>query len=159
MVFKLPRGARAFIKGAASEGYRGIMAKAQAEADALKTEQEQEFELLKIKDRAHLDKLARIEILNLQNDNLITRETEKEKKLINDTRSVLSSLGWEDNTLDYLESIKVLSGGTATFNVWANQFEQFYNSKGEQPEWHLSQFKQPDGKTISWQDLMLLNLK
>ena len=35
------------IKGLASEGYRGIMAKAQAEADALKTEQEQEFELLK----------------------------------------------------------------------------------------------------------------
>ena len=59
MVFKLPRAGRAFIKGLASEGYRGIMAKAQAEADALKTEQEQEFELLKIKDRAHLVKFTR----------------------------------------------------------------------------------------------------
>jgi len=152
MVFKLPRAGRAFIKGLASEGYRGIMAKAQAEADALKTEQEQEFELLKIKDRAHLDKLTRLEILQKQNDNLITREAEKEKKLINDTRSVLSSLGWEDNTLDYLESIKVLSGGTATFNVWKSQFDEYYNPKGEQPDWHLSQFTQPDGKTISWQE-------
>ena len=44
MVFKLPRAGRAFIKGLASEGYRGIMAKAQEEADALKTEQEQEFD-------------------------------------------------------------------------------------------------------------------
>jgi len=152
MVFKLPRAGRAFIKGLASEGYRGIMAKAQAEADALETEQEQEFELLKIKDRAHLDKLTRLEILQKQNDNLITREAEKEKKLINDTRSVLSSLGWEDNTLDYLESIKVLSGGTATFNVWKSQFDEYYNPKGEQPDWHLSQFTQPDGKTISWQE-------
>ena len=147
----IPRFARAFIKGVTSEGYRGIMAKAQEEADALKTEQEQEFELLKIKDRAHLDKLTRLEILQKQNDNLINRETEKEKKLINDTRSVLNSLGWEDNTLDYLESIKVLSGGTATFNVWKSQFDEYYNPKGEQPDWHLSQFTQPDGKTISWQ--------
>ena len=75
----IPRFARAFIKGVTSEGYRGIMAKAQEEADALKTEQEQEFELLKIKDRAHLDKLTRLEILEKQNDNLITREAEKEK--------------------------------------------------------------------------------
>ena len=58
MVFKLPRAGRAFIKGAASEGYRGIMAKAKADADELATEKEQQFELKKIKDRAHLDKLA-----------------------------------------------------------------------------------------------------
>ena len=150
----IPRFARAFIKGVTSEGYRGIMAKAQEEADALKTEQEQEFELLKIKDRAHLDKLTRLEILQKQNDNLITREAEKEKKLINDTRTTLSGMGWEDNTLDYLASIKALNG-LPTFNVWASQHEKYYNSKGENPDWHLKQIKLKDGTSISWQEQLL----
>ena len=96
MVFKLPRAGRAFIKGLASEGYRGIMAKAQAEADALKTEQEQEFELLKIKDRAHLDKLTRIEILNLQDENAAKALKRAEEKVINETRSTLSEMGWQN---------------------------------------------------------------
>ena len=153
MVFKLPRAGRAFIKGAASEGYRGIMAKAKADADELATEKEQQFELKKIKDRAHLDKLTRIELLEIQNNNVINRESEKEKKLINDTRTTLAGMGWQDDTLDYLESIKALSGGTATFNVWASQFDY------DKPDFHIQTLTTSDGKTISWQDDFLNQVK
>ena len=160
MVFKLPRAGRAFIKGLASEGYRGIMAKAQAEADALKTEQEQEFELQKIKDRAHLDKLTRIELLNIENDNFIKRESEKEKKLISDTRDTLFGMGWENNTLDYLESIKALNG-MSVFNVWKSQFEPYFNNTVNENDFHMLSVPNPDkpGETISWQQDFLRQIK
>jgi len=153
MVFKLPRGARAFIKGAASEGYRGIMAKAQAEADALKTEQEQEFELLKIKDRAHLDKLTRIELLNLQDENAAKALKRAEEKVVNETRSTLSEMGWQNNTLDYLESKQILNNGLPSFNVWLSQFNY------DKPDFHIQTLSTTDGKTISWQDDFLNQAK
>ena len=160
MVFKLPRAGRAFIKGLASEGYRGIMAKAQAEADALKTEQEQEFELLKIKDRAHLDKLTRIEILNLQDENAAKALKRAEDKAIDDTRTTLSGMGWEDNTLDYLESIKALNG-MPVFNVWKSQFDPYFNNTVNENDFHMLSVPNPDkpGETISWQQDFLRQIK
>ena len=153
MVFKLPRGARAFIKGTASEGYRGIMAKAQAEADALKTEQEQEFELLKIKDRAHLDKLTRIELLNLQDENAAKALKRAEEKVVNETRSTLSEMGWQNDTLDYLQSKQILNNGLPSFNVWLSQFNY------DKPDFHIQTLSTTNGKTISWQDDFLNQVK
>ena len=153
MVFKLPSGARAFIKGAASEGYRGIMAKAQAEADALKTEQEQEFELLKIKDRAHLNKLTQIELLNLRDENAAKALKRAEEKVVNETRSTLSEMGWQNNTLDYLESKQILNNGLPSFNVWLSQFNY------DKPDFHIQTLSTTNGKTISWQDDFLNQVK
>ena len=153
MVFKLPRAGRAFIKGLASEGYRGIMAKAQAEADALKTEQEQEFELLKIKDRAHLNKLTQIELLNLKDENAAKALKRAEEKVVNETRSTLSEMGWQNNTLDYLESKQILNNGLPSFNVWLSQFNY------DKPDFHIQTLSTTDGKTISWQDDFLNQAK
>jgi hypothetical protein len=160
MVFKLPRAGRAFIKGLASEGYRGIMAKAQEEADALKTEQEQQFELLKIKDKAHLDKLTRIELLNLQDENAAKALKRAEDKEIDDTRTTLSGMGWEDDTLDYLESIKALNS-MATFNVWKSQFDPYFKNTVNENDYHLLSVPNPDnpGETISWQQDFLRQIK
>lgn len=156
----IPRFARAFIKGVTSEGYRGIMAKAQEEADALKTEQEQEFELLKIKDRAHLDKLTRIELLNLQEENDAKALKRAEEKVINDTRTTLSGMGWEDNTLDYLASIKALNG-MPVFNVWKSQFDPYFNNTVNENDFHMLSVPNPDkpGETISWQQDFLRQVK
>ena len=156
----IPRFARAFIKGVTSEGYRGIMAKAQEEADALETEQEQKFELQKILDREKANRVTQLEILQKQNDNLINRETEKEKKLINDTRTTLSGMGWENNTLDYLESIKALNG-MPVFNVWKSQFDPYFNNTVNENDFHMLSVPNPDkpGETISWQQDFLRQIK
>ena len=137
---------RPFVKGAASEGLMQIRAKGKADAEALKTEAEQEFELKKIKDRAHLDKLTRIELLNLKDENAAKALKRAEEKVVNETRSTLSEMGWQNNTLDYLESKQILNNGLPSFNVWLSQFDY------DKPDFHIQTLSTTDGKIISWQD-------
>tara|TARA_R110002096_G_scaffold146170_2_gene304489 strand:- start:2654 stop:4717 length:2064 start_codon:yes stop_codon:yes gene_type:complete len=151
----IPRFARAFIKGAATAGVGMMAQQAKEDREDTVTDRNEKFELLKIEDRAKANRVTQLELLTLRDENAAKALKRAEEKVISDTRDTLSSVGWENNTLDYLESINVLNNGTASFKVWANQFEQYYNPKGEQPEWHLKQIKKADGETISFQDHFL----
>jgi len=155
MVFKLPRFARAFVTGATTAGVGMMAQQAKEDREDTVTDRNEKFELKKIEDRAKSNRVTQLEMITLREENAAKALKRAEEKVISDTRDTLSSVGWENNTLDYLESINVLNNGTASFKVWANKFEQYYNPKGEQPEWHLKQIKNADGKTISFQDHFL----
>lgn len=61
-MFRVPRFARAFIKGAATEGYRGIMAKAQQEREDDVSQEERDFEERLQNDKINATKLMHIDI-------------------------------------------------------------------------------------------------
>ena len=90
---------------------------AQAKADAQKE-----------KDKLLAEEASQIRLINLQNENAINRELDKEKRITDNLRKSLTANGWTEDMLDILEKQGHLVN-VATFNAWKNPYENFYKNK------------------------------
>ena len=142
----IPRFVKAFIKGGATAGVGMMAQQAKEDREDTVTDRNEKFELKKIEDRAKANRVTQLEMITLREENAAKALKRAEEKVISDTRNTLSGMGWQNNTLDYLESNQILNKGIPSFNLWVSQFEY------DKPDFHIQSLSTTDGETISWQD-------